>query len=412
MITTMHSDQNASPPRVEVITSVQRRRRWPTAEKIRLVEETMQPGMSVSYVARRAGVAPSLLFNWRRRMLEGGLQAVRADEDVVGTSRVRELERRVRELERLLGRKTMEVEILKEALDVARGKKTELAAAIMERSEGRFAMKAVADTLAVARSNLIELVSRRAKSRRPYRKAGDNELLALIRRLVDERPTYGYRRIRRLINRQRKANGKPPVNGKRVLRIMQANKLTLERHTGRRPGRTHDGVVIALRSNIRWCSDHFELACRNGEIVRVLFAIDACDREVMGWLATSAGISSEMVRDLMIACVERRFGISKAAHPVEWLSDNGSAYIAKDTLDTATALGLKLCFTPVRSPESNGIAEAFVKTFKRDYARLSILPDAETVIALLPAWFEDYNEVHPHSGLKFLSPREFLRLSA
>src|ERR1700742_4453121 len=83
--------------------------------------------------------------------------------------------------------------------------------------------------------------------------------------------------------------------------------------------------------------------------------------------------------------------------------------IAKDTLDTATALGLKLCFTPVRSPESNGIAEAFIKTFKRDYARLSILPDAETVIALLPAWFEDYNEVHPHSGLKFLSPREFLR---
>lgn len=120
MITTMHSDQNASPPRVEVITSVQRRRRWPTAEKIRLVEETMQPGMSVSYVA------PSLLFNWRRRMLEGGLQAVQADEDVVGTSRVRELERRVRELERLLGRKTMEVEILKEALDVARVKKPSL----------------------------------------------------------------------------------------------------------------------------------------------------------------------------------------------------------------------------------------------------------------------------------------------
>ncbi len=73
MITTMPSDQNGPPPRVEVIASVQRRRRWPTAEKIRLVEETMQPGMSVSYVAQRAGVAPSLLFNWR------GLQAVEAD---------------------------------------------------------------------------------------------------------------------------------------------------------------------------------------------------------------------------------------------------------------------------------------------------------------------------------------------
>jgi putative transposase len=52
---------------------------------------------------------------------------------------------------------------------------------------------------------------------------------------------------------------------------------------------------------------HFELAGRNGEIVRVLFAIDACDREVMAWLATSAGISGEMVRDLMVACVERRY---------------------------------------------------------------------------------------------------------
>ncbi|EAS49922.1 transposase [Aurantimonas manganoxydans SI85-9A1] len=109
--------------RVEVITSVQRRRRWLTAEKVRLVEEAMQPGMSVSFVARQAGVSPSQLFAWKRRMLEGGHAAVQADEDVVGTSRVRDLEKRVRDLERLLGRKTMENEILKEALDVARPKK-------------------------------------------------------------------------------------------------------------------------------------------------------------------------------------------------------------------------------------------------------------------------------------------------
>ena len=109
--------------RVEVITSVQRRRRWLTAEKVRLVEEAMQPGMSVSFVARQAGVSPSQLFAWKRRMLEGGHGPVQADEDVVGTSRVRDLEKRVRDLERLLGRKTMENEILKEALDVARPKK-------------------------------------------------------------------------------------------------------------------------------------------------------------------------------------------------------------------------------------------------------------------------------------------------
>ena len=88
---TMASDPTSpAAPRVEVITSVQRRRRWSTAEKVRLVEQTMQPGSSVSLVARQTGISPSLLFRWKRRMIEGGHEAVAADEDVVGTSRVRE----------------------------------------------------------------------------------------------------------------------------------------------------------------------------------------------------------------------------------------------------------------------------------------------------------------------------------
>ena len=67
---------------------------------------------TVSSVARRNGVAANLLYRWRRLMSEGGVTAVRSDEPVVGNSEVRKLEERVRELERLLGRKTMENEIL------------------------------------------------------------------------------------------------------------------------------------------------------------------------------------------------------------------------------------------------------------------------------------------------------------
>ena len=111
------------PHRVEIITGHERRRRYSAEQKLALVEETMQPGMTVSAVARLRGVSPSLLFNWRRLMTQGGQVAVRADEDVVAQSRARELEQRVRELERLLGRKTLEVEVLKEALAAARGKK-------------------------------------------------------------------------------------------------------------------------------------------------------------------------------------------------------------------------------------------------------------------------------------------------
>ena len=101
--------------KVEVITGVARRRRFPMDQKLAVVAETMQPGMSISYVARRHGLSPSLVFRWRRLMSEGGKEAIRADEEVVPASEARKLEDRVRELERLLGRKTMEVEILKEA---------------------------------------------------------------------------------------------------------------------------------------------------------------------------------------------------------------------------------------------------------------------------------------------------------
>ena len=111
------------PTRVEIITGRERRRRYSAEQKLRLVEETMQPGMTVSAVARLHGVSPSLLFGWRRRMSEGGKAAIQADDEVVAAGRLRELEGRICDLERLLGRKTVEVEILREALSVARGKK-------------------------------------------------------------------------------------------------------------------------------------------------------------------------------------------------------------------------------------------------------------------------------------------------
>ena len=118
MITTM-----SNAPKMEVLTGIERRRRWSVEEKIRMVDESRRPGMSVSYVARIHGVAPSQLFTWRRRMAEGSREAVRADDDVVSAAEVRELRRQVRELQRVLGKKTMESEILRDAVRLAHEKK-------------------------------------------------------------------------------------------------------------------------------------------------------------------------------------------------------------------------------------------------------------------------------------------------
>lgn len=112
-----------STPRVEVLTGPERRRRWSVEEKIRLADESNWPGMSVSQVARNHGIAPSQPFSWRRRMAEGSREAIRADDEVVSVAEVRELKRQVRELQRVLGKKTIENEILRDAVRLAHEKK-------------------------------------------------------------------------------------------------------------------------------------------------------------------------------------------------------------------------------------------------------------------------------------------------
>jgi transposase len=114
-----------SPNRIEVVTSVQRRRRWTASEKVRMVEETFAPGMTVSLVARQHGVAPNQLFTWRRLVAHGSLTAAGSGE-VVPASDYRALQNQVRELHRLLGKKTLEAEILKEALEHATSSKKQL----------------------------------------------------------------------------------------------------------------------------------------------------------------------------------------------------------------------------------------------------------------------------------------------
>jgi putative transposase len=269
-------------------------------------------------------------------------------------------------------------------------------------------VKAVAEAMAVARSNPVERL-KEPVVRKPRPRPDDERLLPMIREIVAERASYGYRRVTVLLNRRLAAEGHRRVNHKRIYRIMRINQLLLPRYRGRRE-RSHDGVVITLKSNLRWCSDVFTIRCWNGEAVQVLFSLDCYDRDVMGWLATSGGVSGAMVRDLMSESLQYRFpNALSTPHPIEWLSDNGPCYTARETCEFARSLGLVVCTTPTYSPESNGMAEAFVKTFKRDYVYVNRLPSAAEVIAQLPAWFADYNEVHPHKGLGMRSPREYLR---
>ena len=269
-------------------------------------------------------------------------------------------------------------------------------------------MKAVADVIGVARSHLIEQIKTRPRQRIGRPPAPANALVSEIRAIIADLPTYGYRRVHAILRRRALTEGRQPPNHKRVYRVMKEHGLLLQRHAGGSE-RRHDGRIAVDRSDLRWCSDAFEIGCENGERVRVAFALDCCDREAMSYVATTGGIGGEEVRDLMVAAVEHRFGrINRLPQTIEWLSDNGSGYIATETRRFARELGLEPRTTPVESPQSNGMAEAFVRTIKRDYVRVSPVPNAATVMRQLPSWLAHYNEVHPHKALGYRSPREFI----
>ncbi|HCD7133969.1 TPA: IS3 family transposase [Escherichia coli] len=390
----------------------EKRRRLTTQEKIAIVQQSFEPGMTVSLVARQHGVAASQLFLWRKQYQEGSLTAVAAGEQVVPASELAAAMKQIKDLQRLLGKKTMENELLKEAVEYGRGKKVDSARALIARGWG---VSLVSRCLRVSRAQLHVILRRTDdwKDGRRSRHSDDTDVLLRIHHVIGELPTYGYRRVWALLRRQAELDGMPAINAKRVYRIMRQNALLLERKTAVPPSkRAHTGKVAVKESNQRWCSDGFEFRCDNGEKLRVTFALDCCDREALHWAVTTGGFNSETVQDVMLGAVERRFGNELPASPVEWLTDNGSCYRANETRQFARMLGLEPKSTAVRSPESNGIAESFVKTIKRDYISIMPKPDGLTAAKNLAEAFEHYNEWHPHSALGYRSPREYLRQQA
>ena len=102
---------------------VHRRRRFSAADKKRMLDEAAAPGETVSTIARKYGISSSLLFRWRKLREEAALAGLNADERVVAESELKQLKAQVRELQRLLGKKTQENEILRDAIEIAREKK-------------------------------------------------------------------------------------------------------------------------------------------------------------------------------------------------------------------------------------------------------------------------------------------------
>ena len=260
-------------------------------------------------------------------------------------------------------------------------------------------MAPICRTLGISRACAYrESVGRPAR----YACTEDRVVTAQIRAVIRTRASYGARRVRALVNREFGTQ----YNLKRIQRVMDLSGWKLPRTNRRRTGRAHHGRIQRAASNERWCSDVLEIACWNGEIVQIGFALDCHDREAVAHVAASRDLLATDIQLLMQRAIAARFGVV-APHPVQWLSDNGSIYTALDTVITAERLALVPITTPKASPESNGMSEAFVNTIRRDYQAGADLSTAVIVLEQVPTWFADYNAVAPHSALGYQSPQQY-----
>ena len=215
--------------------------------------------------------------------------------------------------------------------------------------------------------------------------------------------SYGYRRIHAMLKRHGLV-----CNPKTVWRVMRRRGwLATGRRSKARDGRRHEGQVQVAEPNRRWASDITGIRAWNGQKGRLAIMIDCADRMVLTWRFATR-ITADDLAEMLREAVFRRFGEARArAQGIEFLSDNGPEYTSHRFRPFVRAMGLIPCHTPRRSPESNGLAEAFFGSFKRDYVYQACLETFAEVGRQIPTWIEHYNQKAPHSALKMQAPAEF-----
>lgn len=230
------------------------------------------------------------------------------------------------------------------------------------------------------------------------------ELEAMVQQLLKGSPaSYGYRRIHALLKRQGVR-----CNPKTVWRVLQRRGwLSTSRRRIIRSGRQHEGRVQVSTPNQRWASDITSIRAWDGRKGRLAIMIDCADRMILAW-RFAPRITATDLAEMLREAVFRRCGEARAsAQGIEFLSDNGPEYTSHRFRPFVRAMGLIPCHTPRRSPESNGLAEAFFGSFKRDYVYQACLETMDDVARQLPGWIEHYNQQAPHSALGMQSPAEF-----
>jgi len=231
----------------------------------------------------------------------------------------------------------------------------------------------------------------------------DAPLVARIKELIEEHPTYGYRRIWARL----RFGDKRVINRKKVRRLMRQQGWMVRQRPAAPKPRVRRKKSVATRRNERWALDATHINCGADGWGHLVAVIDCYDREIVGWEFALRGRANEAERALEMACLAR-FGTLQPGGDVPIIrSDNGLVFQSRRFRDACRFYRLPQEFITPYTPEQNGMIERWFRSLKEECVwqyQFRSFADARIAIGQWIAW---YNEERPHQALGYCSPRQY-----
>ena len=266
----------------------------------------------------------------------------------------------------------------------------------MRQAHPGYSLRRICRVARVSRSSLKEA----ARSRRGA--AADPELEQKVQLLIQEHPTYGYRRLWALLRFRVGLK----VNRKRIYGLLRKGWLVHQRVVTPRP-RVQGWTSRTQRSNRRWAMDLTHVFCGRDGWAHLVAVIDCCDRELVGWEFALRGRAKEAERAIEAACI-RRFGTLRPSGSAPIIrSDNGLIFQSRRFRAACRDYRLTQEFITPYTPEQNGIIERFFRSLKEECVWQNRFEDYLQAKRAIAQWIEWYNTGRPHQSLGYRSPQEY-----
>jgi putative transposase len=241
-------------------------------------------------------------------------------------------------------------------------------------------------------------ISRSMLSYTPVRAERDAPAIAAMKRLAQQYPRYGYRRIRIFLKREGYS-----MSWQRAHRLWKAAGLQLPR---RRPRRRIAGSrprpLPPIAPNSVWAYDFVFDGCANGQQLKCLTIVDEYTRECLA-IDVAGSIRSGRVIEVLSRLISER------GAPAFLRSDNGPEFVSKAILQWVVEQNIQTALIDPGKPWQNGTDESFNGKLRDECLSLEWFRSRREAVVVIEAWRQHYNHVRPHSSLKYHTPVEFRR---